>query len=107
MKFIEKASGWLIVTGLAIAVLLAFNYLDVFIMFGFRSAGLSTKIYRGAYSITAALANTVLFGLVFIICKKIKRPVLDVKKNRRFRLGAFCPHCFGNAGVCHDFHVCR
>lgn len=80
MKFIEKASGWLIVTGLAIAVLLAFNYLDVFIMFGFRSAGLSTKIYRGAYSITAALANTVLFGLVFIICKKIKRPVLDVKK---------------------------
>ena len=60
MKFIEKASGWLIVTGLAIAVLLAFNYLDVFIMFGFRSAGLSTKIYRGAYSITAALANTVL-----------------------------------------------
>ncbi|MBP5775849.1 MAG: CPBP family intramembrane metalloprotease [Clostridiales bacterium] len=80
MKFIEKASGWLIVTGLAIAVLLAFNYLDVFIMVGFRTAGVNTKIYRGAYSITAALVNTILFGLVFLICKKIKRPVLDVKK---------------------------
>ena len=80
MKFIEKASGWLIVTGLAIAVLLAFNYLDVFIMVGFRSAGMDTKIYRGAYSITAALVNIILFGLVFIVCKKINRPVLDVKK---------------------------
>ena len=80
MKFIEKASGWLIVTGLAIAVLLAFNYLDVFIFFGFRSAGIDTKIYRGVFSLTAALVNTILFGLVFIICKKINRPVLDVKK---------------------------
>ena len=38
MKFVEKASGWMIAIGLAIAVLLAFNYLDVFVLVGFRNS---------------------------------------------------------------------
>lgn len=80
MKFVEKASGWMIAIGLAIAVLLAFNYLDVFVLVGFRNAGIDTKIYRGVYSATAALLNTVLFGALFIVCKKIKRPILKAKK---------------------------
>lgn len=80
MKFIEKASGWLIVTGLAIAVLLAFNYLDVFVLFCYKIAGVNTKVYRGLSSVTAALVNTIVFGIVFLICQKSKKPVLDVKK---------------------------
>ena len=80
MKFIEKVSGWLIALGLAVAVLLAFNYLDVFIMTGFKMAGYNTKIYRGLVSITAASVNAVMFGLVFLLCKLKKRPVLKVNK---------------------------
>lgn len=40
MRFAEKASGWLIAVGLAIAVLLAFNYLDVFVIYSFRKPDL-------------------------------------------------------------------
>ncbi|MBO4449723.1 MAG: CPBP family intramembrane metalloprotease [Clostridiales bacterium] len=80
MKLVEKASGWLIALGLAVAVLLAFNYLDVFIMTGFRMAGYNTKIYRGLISATAALVNAVVFGLGFLICKKFKRPILKINK---------------------------
>lgn len=80
MKFVEKASGWLIALGLAVAVLLAFNYFDIFIMTGFRTAGFNTKIYRGLISATAAMANVIVFGLGFLICKKLKRPVLKINK---------------------------
>lgn len=80
MKFVEKASGWLFAIGLAIALVLAFNYLDVFILIGFKNAGVDTKIYKGVYSLTAALINVIAFGLFFIICKKIKRPVLQTRK---------------------------
>ena len=80
MKFVEKASGWLIALGLAVAVLLAFNYLDVFIMTGFKMAGYNTKIYRGLISATAAAINAAVFGLGFLICKKLKRPVLKINK---------------------------
>lgn len=80
MKFIEKVSGWMIAIGLAIAVLLAFNYLDVFMMTCYKTAGFDTKIYRGLISSTSALVNILAFGFFFIICKKLKRPVLQVKK---------------------------
>lgn len=80
MKFVEKASGWLIALGLAVAVLLAFNYFDIFIMTGFRTAGFNTRIYRGLISATAAMANVIVFGLGFLICKKLKRPVLKINK---------------------------
>ena len=70
MKFVEKVSGWLIALGLAVAVLLAFNYLDVFIMTGFKMAGYNTAVYRGLVSGTAAAVNAVVFGLIFFICKK-------------------------------------
>ncbi len=80
MKFVEKVSGWLIALGLAVAVLLAFNYLDVFIMTGFKMAGYNTAVYRGLVSGTAAAVNAVVFGLIFFICKKLKRPLLKVNK---------------------------
>ena len=80
MKFIEKASGWLIAIGLAIAVLFAFNYLDVLILTCFRSAGVDTKIYRGVFSATAGLVNAAAFGLAFLIFKKQGRSILDIKK---------------------------
>ena len=80
MKFVEKVSGWLIALGLAVAVLLAFNYLDVFIMTGFKMAGYNTSVYRGLVSGTAAAVNAVVFGLIFLICKKLKRPLLKVNK---------------------------
>ncbi len=80
MRFIEKASGWLIATGLAIAVLLAFNYLDVFVMVGFRHAGFDTKIYKGLITSTAALINVLAFGFFFFVCKRVRRPLLQVKK---------------------------
>ena len=80
MKFVEKVSGWLIALGLAVAVLLAFNYLDVFIMTGFKMAGYNTAVYRGLVSGTAAAVNAVVFGLIFLICKKLKRPLLKVNK---------------------------
>ncbi len=80
MKLVEKVSGWLIALGLAVAVLLAFNYLDVFIMTGFKMAGYNTSVYRGLVSGTAAAVNAVVFGLIFLICKKLKRPLLKVNK---------------------------
>ena len=80
MKFVEKVSGWLIALGLAVAVLLAFNYLDVFIMTGFKMAGYNTSVYRGLVSGTAAAVNAVVFGLIVLICKKLKRPLLKVNK---------------------------
>lgn len=80
MKAVEKASGWLFALGLAFAIVLAFNYLDVFIMMCFRHAGISTKIYRGSFAATAALANIIVFAVFFIVCKKIRRPVLQLNK---------------------------
>lgn len=80
MKFVEKASGWLIALGLAVAVVLVFNYLDVFILTGFKLAGCNTSVYRGLFSSTAAAINVVVFGLGFFICKKLKRPVLKVNR---------------------------
>ena len=40
MKFVEKASGWLFAIGLAVALVLMFNYLDVLILMGFRNSGI-------------------------------------------------------------------
>ena len=80
MKFVEKASGWLFAIGLAVALILLFNYLDVLILMGFRTSGIDTKVYKGIYTTVAAVANTVVFVLFFIVCKKIKRPVLQREK---------------------------
>ena len=80
MKFVEKASGWLFAIGLAVALILLFNYLDVLILMGFRNSGIDTKVYKGIYTTVAAVANTVVFVLFFIVCKKIKRPVLQMNK---------------------------
>lgn len=80
MKFVEKASGWLFAIGLAVALILLFNYLDVLILMGFRNSGIDTKVYKGIYTTVAAVANTVVFVLFFIVCKKIKRPVLQREK---------------------------
>ena len=80
MKFVEKASGWLFAIGLAVALILLFNYLDVLILMGFRNSGIDTKVYKGIYTTVAAVANTVIFVLFFIVCKKIKRPVLQREK---------------------------
>ena len=80
MKFVEKASGWLFAIGLAVALVLMFNYLDVLILMGFRNSGIDTRVYRGIYTTVAALANVVVFILFFIVCKKIKRPVLQMNK---------------------------
>lgn len=81
MKFAEKASGWLFAIGLAVALVLAFNYLDVLILICFKNAGVNTKIYTGIYSLTAAVVNTIAFTAFFIICKKIRRPVLQIRKS--------------------------
>ncbi len=81
MKFAEKASGWLFAIGLAVALVLAFNYLDVLILICFKNAGVNTKIYTGIYSLTAAVVNTIAFTVFFIICKKIRRPVLQIRKS--------------------------
>lgn len=80
MKFVEKASGWLFAIGLAVALVLMFNYLDVLILMGFRNSGIDTRVYKGIYTTVAAVANIVVFALFFIICKKIKRPVLQMNK---------------------------
>lgn len=80
MKFVEKASGWLFAIGLAVALVFIFICLDLFIMTGFLNAGIDTKIYKGAYTTVAAVANVIFFGAFFIICKKIRRPVLQMKK---------------------------
>lgn len=80
MKFMEKASGWLFAIGLAVALVFIFICLDLFIMMGFKNAGIDTGIYKGAYSALAAIANTLFFGAFFILCKKIRRPVLQMKK---------------------------
>ena len=81
MKFAEKASGWLFAIGLAVALVLAFNYLDVMILICFKNAGVNTKIYTGIYSLTAAVVNIIAFTAFFIICKKIRRPVLQIRKS--------------------------
>lgn len=80
MKLVEKASGWLFALGLAVALVLAFNYLDVLILMGFRGAGVDTKLYKGIYSMTAAVINVIAFAAFFIICKKLRRPVLQMRK---------------------------
>ena len=80
MKFAEKASGWLFAIGLAVALVLMFNYLDVLILMGFKHFGVDTKIYRGAFSAIAAIVNIIVFVAFFIICKKIRRPVLQIQK---------------------------
>lgn len=80
MKFVEKASGWLFAIGLAVALVLLFNYLDVFILMGFKNAGIDTKVYKGAFSAVAAIVNIIVFVAFFIICKKIRRPVLQMQK---------------------------
>ena len=80
MKFVEKASGWLFAIGLAVALVLVFNYLDVLILMGFKNAGIDTKIYKGAFSATAAIVNIIVFVIFFIVCKKIRRPVLQIQK---------------------------
>lgn len=80
MRFAEKASGWLFALGLAVALVLAFNYLDVLILMGFRNAGIDTKLYRGIYTLTAAVVNVVAFAVFFIVCKKLRRPVLQIRK---------------------------
>lgn len=80
MKFVEKASGWLFAIGLAVALVLLFNCLDVLILMGFRNYGIDTKVYKGLFTTVAAVANVVVFGLFFIVCKRIKRPVLQMKK---------------------------
>ena len=80
MKFVEKASGRLFAIGLAVALVLMFNYLDVLILMGFRNSGIDTRVYKGIYTTVAAVANIVVFALFFIICKKIKRPVLQMNK---------------------------
>jgi membrane protease YdiL (CAAX protease family) len=43
-------------------------------------AGYNTSVYRGLVSGTAAAVNAVVFGLIFLICKKLKRPLLKVNK---------------------------
>lgn len=103
MKFIEKASGWLLAVGLAIAVLFAFTYLDVFIITGFRLAGVNTAIYRGIVSLTAALAVTIVFGLFFFICKKLKKPLLQVKKISAVDIGLVIIIAIGMLGFVKTF----
>lgn len=80
MKIAEKASGWLFAIGLAVALVLMFNYLDVLILMGFKHFGVDAKIYRGAFSAIAAIINIIVFVAFFIICKKIRRPVLQIQK---------------------------
>lgn len=80
MRFVEKAVGWLFAIGLAIALVLLFNYLDVFIVVAFKNAGINTAVYRGAVAFVTAVANIIVFGAFFYICKKIKRPILQMKK---------------------------
>lgn len=80
MRFAEKAVGWLFAIGLAIALVLVFNYLDVLILVEFEKAGIDTSVYRGAVTTVTAVANIVVFGTFLFICKKIKRPVLQMKK---------------------------
>ena len=80
MKFIEKASGWLFAVGLAVALVLVFNYLDVMILMAFNNAGIDTRIYKGVFSFIAAIVNIIVFAVFFVICKKIKKPVLRTEK---------------------------
>ena len=68
MKFVEKASGWLFAIGLAVALVLMFNYLDVLILMGFRNSGIDTRVYKGIYTTVAAVANIVFIGLLIRPC---------------------------------------
>ena len=80
MKFVDKASGWLFAIGLAVALVFIFICIDLFIMMGFKNFGIDTGIYKGVYSLVAAVLNVIFFSAFFIICKKIRRPVLQIQK---------------------------
>lgn len=103
MRFAEKASGWLIAVGLAIAVLLAFNYLDVFVIYSFREAGFDSQVYRGTISATAALLNIIAFGFFFYVCKRIKRPILELKKISFVDVGLVIILAIGMLGFVQTF----
>ncbi len=103
MRFLEKVSGWLLAVGLAIAALFAFNYLDIFVILCFRWAGVNTAIYRGCVSLTAALVNTLAFGLFFFLCKKFKRPLLQVKKISLVDIGLVIIIALGMLGFVKTF----
>lgn len=103
MKILEKVSEWLLAVGLAIAVLFAFTYLDIIVITCFRLAGVNTAIYRGIVSLTAALVVTLVFGLFFFVCRKLKRPLLQVKKISAVDVGLVIIIAVGMLGFVKTF----
>lgn len=103
MRFVEKAAGWLFAIGLAIALVLLFNYLDVLILVAFRNVGIDTAVYRGALATVTAVANIIVFGTFLFICKKVKRPILQMKKMNKLDILLVVIIAIGMLGFAETF----